>query len=161
MKCSQVEKLLSRSFDDRLSMDEQQRLQRHLSRCAGCQKIQREYQDMLQLLSSETASETKPYFLERLQPRLQDTRAYGPLSVWKHWGLRAIPLALVLILCFAAATLFFLPDPYEELSQSGILLRDQNPFAGSIPLLEEEQTDNPNMVLIFSSLEENDEVRRY
>jgi len=160
MKCSRVEKLLSRSFDDRLSNDEQQRLQQHLNRCADCQAKNQEYQEMLLMLGNETSPEPKPYFLERLQPRLLDKKSYGPLPVWKHWGLRAIPLALVLILCLAVVTLFFLPDPYEELSQSGILLRNQNPFADSIPLLEEEQTENPNMVLIFSSLEENNEPRR-
>lgn len=161
MKCNQVEKLMSRSFDDRLDARTKQRLQQHLEQCAFCRKIHREYADMLLLLKSEARLEPKPYFLERLQPRLQDTRAYGPLPIWKQWGLRAIPLALTLIVLLAAATVFLLPDPYEELSQSGILLRDQNPFADSIPLLEQGGPDNPNMMLIFSSLEENNDVRRY
>jgi len=161
MRCKKSEKYLLRSFDDRLSREEKDRLNTHLKKCPLCQERYREYQSMLQTLRSDDFPEPKPYFWERLQPRLKEERRYGPWPLWKLWGIRTLPVSLLLIAALTVTALFFLPAQQEELSQSGILLRNQNPFEESLPLLAEEGIENPNMMLIFTSLSETSSSRRY
>ena len=102
----------------------------------------------------------KPYFWERLKPRLKDSRPYGIWPLWKQWGIRTIPLSLAIIF-FALIVTALLPPADHELSQSGILLRNQNPFQETMPLLGEEEVENPNMILLFTSLDEKNGTRRY
>ncbi len=161
MRCKKAEKYILRSFDDRLSREEKDRLNTHLKKCPLCQERYREYQSMLQTLRSDDFPESKPYFWERLQPRLKEERKYGTWPLWKLWGIRTLPVSLLLIAALTLTALFFLPAQQEELSQSGILLRNQNPFEESLPLLAEEGVENPNMMLIFTSLSETSSLRRY
>ncbi len=160
MKCRKIEKFLLRSFDDRLNREEKEMLYTHLKNCQKCQSQYQEYQDILRSLHSETFPKPKPYFWERLQPRLIKQDRYDPWQLWKIWGLRAIPVSMLMIILLAAASLFIFPPPSEDLSDSGILLRDQNPFQESLPLLQE-GIENPNMMLIFTAIEEKNGGRRY
>jgi hypothetical protein len=122
--------------------------------------MRNEYHILQQTLRSEAFPAPQPYFWERLQPKLQQRPRFSIGAMWKRWSLRAIPAALgVILVVLLAAALAFSPQP-EELSQSGILLRNQNPFEES-PLLSEEDLENPNMVLIFSALDERNSLRRY
>jgi len=82
------------------------------------------------------------------------------MPIWKDLGLRAIPCSLAVILMLVLAGTFLFSPASEELSQSGILLRDQNPFQDTL-LLAEDEPENPNMVLLFSSLDETSGLRRY
>ena len=100
-------------------------------------------------------------FYRKTLARLKEERRSGPWPLWKLWGIRTLPVSLLLIAALTVTALFFLPAPQEELSQSGILLRNQNPFEESLPLLAEEGVENPNMVLIFTSLSETSSSRRY
>lgn len=161
MRCKKAEKYILRSFDDRLSREEKDRLNTHLKKCPLCQERCREYQSMLQTLRSDDFPEPKPYFWERLQPRLKKEIRCGPWPLWKLWGIRTLPVSLLLIAALTVTALFFLPAQQEELSQSGILLRNQNPFEESLPLLAEEGIENPNMMMIFTSLSETSSSRRY
>lgn len=161
MKCKKAEKLLLKSFDTVLQNNDKEELEKHLKNCVSCQKKRIEYQDILGSLKDEDFPEPKPYFWERLQPRLKEKNKYEPWPLWKHWAIKAIPLSLFIILMLAASIVFFLPPQNEELSQSGILLRNQNPFQGTIPLLEENELENKNMMLIFTAIEENNGTRRY
>jgi len=70
MRCKKTEKYILRSFDDRLSREEKDGLNTHLMKCPLCQERCREYQSMLQTLRPDDFPEPKPYFWERLQPRL-------------------------------------------------------------------------------------------
>ena len=159
MKCRKIEKFLLRSFDDRLTREEKDMLTYHLKNCQKCQSQYREYEDMLHSLRSDVFPEAKPYFWERLQPKFKEKSPYNPWQLWKNWGLRAIPLSLLIIILIVSASLLIFPPPNEELSDSGILLRDPNPFQESLPLLQEE-IENPNMMLIFTAMEEKNGVRR-
>jgi anti-sigma factor RsiW len=159
MECKNIEKYLLKSPDNRLNEDERHELESHLKQCSACETKQHEYQEIRDTLMIKDFPAPKPYFWERLKPRLIDRRSYGLWPLWKQWGIRTIPLSLAIIF-FALIVTALLPPTDNELSQSGILLRDQNPFQESIPLLGEEEVDNPNMTLLFTSLEEKNGTRR-
>lgn len=160
MTCKKAEKYLLRSLDSRLNQEERHELNRHLKTCIACQKKLREYQEIRDTLRITDFPTPKPYFWEHLQPLLKDRGSYELWPMWKQWGIRAIPLSLAVIL-FALILINLMPPPNQELSQSGILLRDQNPFQETIPLLGKEEMDNPNMVLLFTSFEDKNGSRRY
>ncbi len=160
MRCHKAEKTILRSWDYPLADVERQALSRHLEHCAACRAKRDEYHSLMQTLHSEEFPAPPPYFWERLQPQLQQRPRFSMGAIWKQWSLRAIPAALgVILVVLLAAALVFSPQP-EELSQSGILLRNQNPFEES-PILSEGSLENPNMVLIFSALDESNSLRRY
>ncbi len=166
MNCKKVEKFILRAFDGRLPEDEKKELEQHLKRCPRCWKLQEEYQLILDTLRKEDFPEPKPYFWERLQPKLKEGKKYEPWMVWKQWGMRAIPVSLLIIIFLSAALLFFSP-PREEVeisqsfSQSGLLLlQNQSPFQETTTLLETGRTEDKNMMLIFTSLEDKNGTRR-
>jgi hypothetical protein len=148
-----------RSLDHPLPDEQEQALAEHRLECAACRALEQDYLSLRQTLRDEDFPAPKPYFWERLQPRLEPRPRPGLQAVWKHWGLRAIPCSLaVIVFVVLAATFLITPQP-EELSQAGMLLRDQNPFQDTL-LLAEDMPGNPNMVLLFSSLDENGTPRR-
>ncbi|NIM90497.1 MAG: hypothetical protein GTO17_06070 [Candidatus Aminicenantes bacterium] len=160
MKCKEVEKLLSRHFDSILTSEEKDNLEIHLKSCSSCQAKRREYETILETLRKEEFPELKPYFWERLQPKLKEK--FLPLTLWKQWSIRAIPISLLVILLLATALLIFLPEKKVELSQTeALLLRELNPLQEANTLLEERNIENQNMMLIFTSLEEENTERRY
>jgi len=162
MKCKKFERLLSKSFDGILQPEEKEILEAHLESCLHCQAKREEYQIILEALREKAYPETKPYFWERLQPKLKEKKKYVPLTMWKRWSLRAIPVSLVIIMLLIAAIAFLIPDKREELSQTEVLLlRNLNPLQETRTLLEEESVENKNMMLIFSALEERNNIRRY
>jgi predicted anti-sigma-YlaC factor YlaD len=162
MKCKEVEKFISRHFDGVLTLEEKKKLETHLESCSSCQTKKQEYQSLLETLRKEKFPETKPYFWERLQPKLKEKEKYLPLTLWKRWSIRAIPVSLVIVLLLTAALLIFLPEKKIELSQTEVLLlRELNPLQEANTLLEEGNIENKNMMLIFTSLEEENSERRY
>jgi len=81
--------------------------------------------------------------------------------MWKQWGLKAIPLSLLLVLFLASAIFVLGPQPREEFSQSGVLLfEDQSSLQDTGTILDEEGVEDKNMMLIFASLEEQPGSRR-
>jgi anti-sigma factor RsiW len=161
MRCNQTEKLLSRSFDDRLTSGEQRKLEAHIESCPRCRALADEYRVMLGVLRSETSPETPSHFWQRLQPRIEETAASGWLPLGKQLGLRAIPLVLLMIAVLASAAIFFLPAQPVEISQAGALLRNQNPLEDTLPLLSADSADNPNMTLIFTTIDNGNPQRRF
>lgn len=162
MKCKKVEGLLSRYFDGILKPKDKEKLETHVKSCLLCQEKRREYQSMLEILRNEKFPEPKPYFWERLQQKLKEKEKYLPLTFWKHWSLRAIPISLVILLLLTAAWLIFLPEKKVELSQTEVLLlRNLNTLPETNTLLEEANIENKNMMLIFTSMEEENSERRY
>jgi len=162
MKCKNVERLLSKSFDGILQPEEKEKLEAHLESCLHCQTKRKEYQIILDVLKEKAYPEPKLLFWERLQPKLKEKKKYVPLTMWKRWSLRAIPVSLMIIMLLIAAIAFLIPDKKEELSQTEVLLlRNLNPLQETRTLLEEESVENKNMMLIFSALEERNDIRRY
>ena len=162
MNCKKAETFLLRSFDGILKNKEKKELEKHLISCLLCQRRRKEYQSILETLRQKDFPEPKPYFWERLQPRLKERKKYEQWSLWKQWNLRAIPLSLLLVVLLAAAVTFFFPAQKEELSQSEVLLlRNLDPFQETRTLFEEEVIENKNMMLIFTAMEENNGLRRY
>ena len=110
MKCKNYETLLLRSFDGLLRNEEKKELEKHLETCLPCQTKRKEYQSILDALKEKGHPEPAPYFWERLQPKLKDGKKYLPLSLWKQWGIKAIPLSLFLkisLICFCCSVVRF------------------------------------------------------
>ncbi|HUU52064.1 MAG TPA: hypothetical protein VMW92_03465 [Candidatus Heimdallarchaeota archaeon] len=161
MNCNKAEKLFLRAHDGLLSEEETRELEKHIDSCLLCQKSRAEYQNIFDVLQKTDFPEPKPYFWERLRPRLNEQKTFEPWQVWKQWGLRAIPLSLLLVLFLASAILILGPQPREEFSQSGVLLfEDQSPLQATETVLDQEGVEDKNMMLIFASLEEQPGSRR-
>jgi len=161
MRCRKAERLIQRSFDGLLKPNEQKELDAHLLKCPACRKMLSEYNYIFGALREEPLAESKPLFWERLKPHLKETYPFDAWPLWKQWGMRAIPISLLVIIVLAVTALFILPQPNGELSQSAFLLQNQNPFKDSLPLLEADKSDNPNMMLIFTAMDDKSNQRRY
>jgi len=161
MRCSKAERLIQRSFDGLLKPIEKKELDSHLLNCPACRKMLSEYNYIFGTLREDPQAEPKPYFWERLQPHLKETYEFNAWPLWKKWGMRAIPVSLLMIIIFAAATFLIQPQQDMELSQSAFLLQNQNPFKDTLPLLEADKSDNPNMMLIFTAMDDKSYQRRY
>lgn len=161
MKCKKFERLLSRSFDGLLKKEEKEELESHLKSCLSCQMKSREYKTILNLLRKEVDLEPKPYFWERLQTKIKERGKVTPWTIVKQWSLKAVPLSLLLVLALVLVISLLSPPQSQELSQSEVLLlRNLNPLQETRPLLEEERLENQNMMIIFSAIEEKNEIRR-
>jgi hypothetical protein len=161
MNCKKAEKLFLRAHDGLLSEEETREFEKHIDNCTLCQKNREEYQNIFNVLQNTDFPEPKPYFWERLRPRLKAQKIFEPWQMWKQWGLRAIPLSLILVLFLASAILVLGPQPREEFSQSGVLLfEDQGSLQVTGTVLDEEGVEDKNMMLIFASLEEQPGLRR-
>jgi hypothetical protein len=161
MNCKTTEKFFLRAHDGRLNEEETREFEKHIDSCLLCQKTRAEYQNIFDVLQKTNFPEPKPYFWERLRPRLKEQITFEPWQAWKQWGLRAIPVSLFLVLFLASAILILVPQPREEFSQSGVLLfEDQGSLQDTGTLLDEEGVEDKNMMLIFASLEEQPGLRR-
>ena len=162
MKCKRVELFLSKSLDGRLTDTEKEALEEHLLGCSSCQKKRDEYAFISETLGREDFPEVSPYFWERLQPRLKESRKYTFWSEWKLWSLRAVPVSLIIVAMLVLGFSLFLPQPTDELSQTGdLLLRSTPPLPETVTLLEAETGENKSMQLIFMAMEEKPDLRRY
>ena len=165
MNCKQTEKFLLRSLENRLHSSGMSQLKEHLNDCPHCRKIQSEYQIIHSSLKEEKENfpEARPYFWERLQPKLKEKNTVDPWTIQWKFGLRAIPLSIFVVALFATAVFLFVPSQQEELdlSQTGIfLLQQSNPLGETQSLLSEEGDGNKHIMLLFSSLDEIDTIGR-
>jgi predicted anti-sigma-YlaC factor YlaD len=160
MNCKKAARWISRDLDQDLKAEEQQALWDHLKECPHCRQKQEEYQGIFGLLGDQKFPEPKPYFWTRLKPKLKRDRSHESWLFWKKWGLRAIPISLLLLVLFASLVSYFAPLEQKELSRAEILLQNQNPFADSLPLLEEGRVENENIHLIFTSINGENGIRR-
>jgi hypothetical protein len=161
MRCKKAEKLFLRAQDGLLNEAETRALEKHIDSCLICQKTREEYLKVFDILKKTDLPEPKPYFWERLRPRLKEQKLFDPWLAWKQWGLRAISLSLLLVVLLASAILVLGPQPREEFSQSGVLLfEDTSPLQDTGNILEQERVEDKNMMLIFASLEEQPGLRR-
>lgn len=159
MRCKKFVKLILRSFDNRLNEKERKELERHLESCAQCRVKREDYEIILALLKEE-AVQPKAYFWERLRTKIRERKKRPPWLSVKEWSLRAVPLSLLIVLLITLVVVFFSPSQDQELSQSEVLLlRNLNPLQET-QLLLEQRLENQNMMIIFSSIEEKDTLRR-
>lgn len=155
MNCKKAERLFLRAQDGLLNEAEKRALEKHIDNCPLCRQNRELYRTIFDVLEKTDFPEPKPYFWERLKPRLKEQKLFEPWQAWKQWGLRAIPLSLILVLLLASAVLILGPQPSEEFSQSGVLLfEDTSPFQDTETILGQEGVEDKNMMLIFASLEE-------
>jgi len=162
MKCNQAETLLFRAFDGMLTEQETKALVQHLAECPACRRLREDYASILEVLSGEAFPQEKPYFWERLKPRLHEGRTEVPWNVWKRWSILAVPLSIVAVLVLGLAVSFLMPQPEVELSSTGaLLLRESPPLPEPLNLLEEGGSENRNMRIIFTAMEEKQDTRRY
>jgi hypothetical protein len=162
MKCKKFERFFLRSFDEPLRENEKNELKKHLESCPLCQTKREEYESILDALKEKDFPEPKPYFWERLQPKLAERKQYDLWSLWKKWAIRAIPASMLLVILLSAAIILFIPPQKEELSASGdLLLRNLDPLQETTILLEEEKVEDKNMMLIFTASEEKNSTGRY
>lgn len=160
MNCKKIESWILRSFDSRLNQDEQKKLEEHIKSCPVCQERREDYLSLIGLLRQEKKQEPKPYFWERLKVKLKERQRVPFWISVKKWGFRAVPVSLIFVLVMTAAIILFFPVKDQELSQSeALLLRNLNPLEET-QLLLNEKLEAQNMMLIFSSLEEKDNIRR-
>ena len=123
--------------------------------------MREEYETILGTLKVSDYPEPKPYFWERLQPRLREPKISALLAQWKQWGIRAIPVSLLIVVVLAGSLTLFSPKQEEELSSSGaFLLQNRNPLQETGSILEEERMEDKNMMLIFASMEEQKAIER-
>jgi len=164
MTCKKTETALLRSLDNRLDNPARSELEAHLELCPQCRKRKKEYEVMIETLNQAAQPELKPYFWERLKPKLKETRRIEPWTVWKKFSLNAIPLSLLMVAVLAATVLLFIPSAGTEidLSQTGyFLLQNENPLVETQPFLSEQQGIDNHLLLIFSSLDETEGIRRF
>jgi len=162
MKCKRVETFLSRSLDGLLTGQEKAALEEHLAACSPCRKKRDEYVFIAETLGDDDFPDINPYFWERLQPRLKESKKYAFWSEWKQWSLRAVPVSIIAVVSLVLGLALFLPQTGDELSQTGdLLLRNTLPLPETVTLLEAETGENKSMQLIFMAMEEKPDLRRY
>ena len=162
MKCRKAEKLIHQFLDGQLPPQKVRLLEEHLTDCPLCSRKKREYEWLQQNLRSFTFPEPQPDYWEKLRRRLPTAPTPSPLFIWKKWALRAIPVALVLLIILVSALLLLQTSSSLEMSQSEqLLLHNSNPFPESQGIFTETSPVKKNLRLIFSSLEINYELRRY
>jgi hypothetical protein len=165
MDCKKCEKSILRALDGRITAQEKKELDEHLQSCSFCSTTQEEYRVILNTLKERDFPEPKPHFEERLKAKLKERKAFEPWTIWKQWGIRTIPVSLVMIILFGAAILLLSSPEEVELSRSEALLRNLNPLEETNALLNRESFVDRNMELIFTSEENNNgtntDTRRY
>ena len=110
MKCKRAETFLSKSLDGLLTSEEKEALDEHLAGCSLCRKKRDEYVFIAETLGREDFPEVSPYFWERLQPRLKESRKYAIWSEWKQWGLRAVPVSIIAVIALVLSFGLFFPS---------------------------------------------------
>ncbi len=162
MNCKKFERLLSRSLDGFLKAGEREKLDEHIESCPSCRRMKEDYELIFDSLREKEFPEPQPYFWERLRPKLRERKKLEAWLFWKQLGLRAVPLSLLFAVLITTVLIFSFPEKNGQLSQSGVLLfQNQNPIQETKTILEEEKVEDKNMMLIFASLEEKNGSGRH
>jgi hypothetical protein len=157
MNCREAERVLLLSWDRPLDAAGRAGLDRHLASCPRCRALEGEYAALRDGLRSQPQGTPRPYFMTRLNARIEALEHPAPLTVWRKWCLRAIPVSLFLIGLFIGG-LIFLPGGGDTLSQSeALLLRNANPIVETSAYLDESKGVDKNMAIIFAASERTPE----
>ena len=162
MKCKKAETFISKSLDGLLTDKENEALEEHLEGCSSCREKKDEYVFITETLGDDDFPEVRPYFWERLQPRLKQNKKYAFWSEWKQWSMRAVPASIIIVAFLILGLTVFFPPSADELSQTGdLLLLNNPPLPETVTLLEAESGENKSIQLIFMAMEESPDLRRY
>jgi hypothetical protein len=140
-------------MDGILESESKAALEAHLRGCVACARKEKEYLLISNALKTEAAGQPLPYFWERLQPKLRKERKFALLVLWEQWCLKAIPVFLIAVGIVLGSLFFVLPRDKGEMTQSEILLlQNDNPLTETRPLFDEEKPEARQMMLIFASV---------
>lgn len=154
MNCRQAERWLLRSFDNRLTIGEREKLKEHLQTCSHCQRLKADYQLLLPLLKLDEKAEPLPFFEERLSRKIAQLGRPQPEILWQPILMKAATIALIGLIIITGLMIFLLPGKSPALSQTeALVFQDQTPFPEVQQILNEGQPEQRNLRLMFSSLE--------
>ena len=154
MRCNKAEKWFLKSFDGLLDEARTAELREHFRICPHCSRMESEYRAMFGLLRRETKEEPLPYFWDRLQSKFVRERKSFALLLWEHWCLKAIPVFLGVVLAFGVGLLFFTPSGEIQMTQSELLLMENEaPMSDVQSIFEPQQGEDQHMQLIFAAAE--------
>jgi hypothetical protein len=157
MNCREAERILLLSWDRPLDSAEQSGLDLHQASCPRCRALAGEYAALRESLRDLPQGTPRPYFWTRLNARIEALEHPAPLTVWRKWCLRAIPVSLFLIGLFIGG-LIFLPAGTDNMTQSeALLLRNANPIVETSAYLDETKGVDRNMAIIFAASERTPE----
>jgi anti-sigma factor RsiW len=159
MNCRKAEKLLLRSIDGRLDGGDAALLAKHLEACPACRKAEAEYRSMFSLLKAGGDAAPLPRFWERLEPRLREETELVPLLFWERWSLKAIPVALALVILIGGFH-FFAPQAREMNQSATLLLENRDLFSETQALFDADKPETRTMMLLFASMDEKSPARR-
>lgn len=159
MNCRKAEKLLLRSIDGRLDGRDAALLAKHLEACPACRKAEAEYRSMFNLLKAGGDAAPLPRFWERLEPRLREETELVPLLFWERWSLKAIPVALALVILIGGFH-FFAPQAGEMNQSATLLLENRDLFSETQALFDADKPETRTMMLLFASMDEKSPARR-
>ena len=92
MKCSQIEKMISRYVDNDLGPEEKRLFELHIQECSGCRKELEEVQAVHELFSSAERFQAPYGFFTRVMANLE---AKEPSWLWQLFTLRPFALRTV------------------------------------------------------------------
>ena len=100
MKCSQIEKMISRYIDNELDSEEKESFALHVQDCSGCRKELEEVQAVHELFASAERFPAPHGFTTRIMANLE---AKEPSWLWqlftlRPFALRAVEVAFALII---------------------------------------------------------------
>jgi len=157
MKCREAERILLLSWDRPLDAAAQAGLDHHRAACPRCRALAGEYAALRDGLRSLPQGTPRPYFWTRLNARIEALEHPAPLTVWRKWCLRAIPVSLFLIGLFIGG-LIFLPAGGDNMRQAeALLLRNTNPAVETSAYNDETKGVDRNMAIIFAASERTPE----
>ncbi|MFQ6070073.1 MAG: zf-HC2 domain-containing protein [Candidatus Aminicenantales bacterium] len=161
MECKRAEKLILHLLDGLLSREEKETLNLHLKKCPHCEERKKQYENIFSALKKGKTQDLLPNFTQRLMVRLRKKKKEEPLSTLKLWSLRVVPISLLLMVLLVSGIVFFLPGKQAEMSQTEVLLlQNDNPLTETNLLLEEKNVENKNMMLIFYTSDKKNQERR-
>jgi anti-sigma factor RsiW len=160
MRCRKAETWLLRSVDGRLDDARRADLEAHLASCPACARAAAEYREMFGLLRDRPVEGPLPRFWERLRPGLAEEKKSLSLVLWERWCLRAIPAFLVLAIVFGAGLVLLVPPVQTPLTQTELLLRDQNPVTEAGALFAGGRGEARQMELLFAASDDIELPRR-
>jgi hypothetical protein len=157
MNCREAERILLLSWDRPLDAAGRAGLDLHQAACPRCRALAGEYAALRDGLRSLPQGTLRPNFMTRLNARIEEIEHPAPLTVWRKWCLRAIPVSLFLIGLFIGG-LIFLPAASDNMSPSeALLLRNANPIVEASAYLNETKGVDKNMAIIFAASERTPE----
>ena len=159
MKFREAERILLLSWDRPLDAAAQAGLDHHRAACPRCRALAGEYAALRDGLRSLPQGTPRPYFWTRLNARIEALEHPAPLTVWRKWCLRAIPVSLFLIGLFIGG-LIFLPAGGDNMIQSeALLMRNADAVGGTSLYLDEAKGLDRNIAIIFAASDRNPERR--